>query len=860
MSTTPKVAKVVPIKAYNKMNAIERAKVARLPAPIHQAQEKGKQLFEKALRALFDNADDALFELADKATNNNDQNLYFESMREIRIRRRQVEAQFTDQIDNAFVKVASGESPTVSSSDVYDDDNEHKYAFDVEALSIVGNDELEELVAVDSMIARANDACGESLQYLSLRIDSLVPVKIYQKNNPIGPEIICNAFVGATRDLDTDIKAKLVLFKLFDHFVVSQMPSIYDTLNNVLIDHNVLPSLQHQRRVQSQPKSQHPSQQPSQHQSHHVGDQHSSQQHSSSAQGQYVGRGEQQTSPLNAHTQYVNNGQAHQDASANTGINQSGGISGQAQPQHPVGSGSGVGINSEAAMLLSALSQIQSQQTQQWVNNTNYSAAPNKAEISGLVSQLLQGQDSVDKKQADVMNLVKMLFEFILDDRNLAEPMKALISRLQIPILKVAIIDRSFFNKSGHPARRLLNEMATASLGWHENLAKDKEDVPSDPLYKKINSIVQTLLNEFDTNLEIFSHLLADFVSFNEKERRRAQVLEQRIIDAEDGKAKAESAREFVAEAIEKRCKDVELPSDVETILNDAWSNVMFLTYLKEGSEGEGWKRSLQTAEDLIWSVVTPIDPASRKALMTMIPHLIKRLRQGLETISYNPFEMTKLLGQLEKIHMTRLRASMEPVSAPVEKVEETPTLVDITTAKSSEKDSAKSGTPELSGKEEALILDLKSTAIAEAVAKEELIEATKGPATAVLADSASAGGADSHANAEDKAKAAVALGGEENGDIDESYLALVGKLTQGTWFEMVDESDRAYRCRLAAIIKSVGKYIFVNRSGMKVAEKTRESLALAMKNGDLRLLDDTMLFDRALESVIGSNRGSRRG
>ncbi len=410
----------------------------------------------------------------------------------------------------------------------------------------------------------------------------------------------------------------------------------------------------------------------------------------------------------------------------------------------------------------------------------------------------------------------------------------------------MAIIDHTFFSKSGHPARRLLNEMATASLGWHEDLSKEKGEVPSDPLYKKISSIVHTLLNEFDTNLEIFSDLLTDFVSFTDKERRRAQVLEQRIVDAEDGKAKAESAREVVAEAIRERSQGVELSPEVEAILNDAWSNVMFLTYLKEGSEGDGWKSSLQTAEDLIWSVATPINPASRKALMTMIPNLIKRLRQGLETISYNPFEMTKLLGQLEKLHMTRLRASLEPVTSPVERVEESPSLAEIAVAKLSKE---KSGVQPADSRE-GLFEDSKKAAIAEGVEKDELI-VTRSESNSAPKPETQGKKSVSSDNVE--------LGGEENGDIDESYLALVSKLTQGTWFEMVDESDRKYRCRLAAIIKSVGKYIFVNRSGMKVAEKTRESLALAMKNGNLRLLDDTMLFDRALESVIGSNRGARR-
>jgi len=89
----------------------------------------------------------------------------------------------------------------------------------------------------------------------------------------------------------------------------------------------------------------------------------------------------------------------------------------------------------------------------------------------------------------------------------------------------------------------------------------------------------------------------------------------------------------------------------------------------------------------------------------------------------------------------------------------------------------------------------------------------------------------------------------------DDYYLGQVDKLTQGTWFEMVEEGKQGFRCRLAAIIKKSGRYIFVNRSGTKVAEETRDSLALALEHGSLNQLDDGMLFDRALESVIGNLR-----
>lgn len=721
-------AKVVPIKADNPLTAKQRAKLARLPAPVHSVQEKGKLRFSRALRNLFDNADDALFTLADKATTNDDQNLYFESMREVRIRRRELESRFADAIDNAFVDL------------VVKDRNRGQAAYagnlsSAEGLSLVQDDELDELVAIDSMISKASGACGESLQYLSLRLDSLVPNKVYQKTNPLGPDVICNAFVSAARELNADIKAKLVLFKLFEEYVVSELPSIYEELNQTLIEHNVLPSLQRQKPgAGSSPSGQSPS----------------------------------ETSP-----------------------------SAPAAPAGESGAQLGIVVLS-VPQLLGALSQLQGQQTSGWTASDQASVASVQMDIGEILIQSLQqqhGAGSLDQSQMETINLVKMLFEFILDDRSLAEPMKALIGRLQIPILKVALLDDTFFKRNGHPARRLLNEMATACLGWQENFKDNSPEGLKDPLYRKINSTVQYLLAEFETDISIFNEVLADFVSFVDKERKRASLLEQRTIDAEDGKARAEAARQKVNGALQAAVAGKPVPASVQTMLDQAWTNVLFLICLKQGPGSEEWEQALQTARDLTWSVTAEVNPESRPVLLGMIPHLVKRLREGLERISYNPFEMNQLLNQLEKLHLARLQGT---------------SLQDL---KDMEAEDPKTAQPE-----------------------------------AACRHSSTAGGQE--AGSSDAASAST--------DADPGYLARIDKLTQGTWFEITEGNGRTYRCRLAAIIKPAGKYIFVNRSGMKVAEKTRESLALAMQEQKLKALDDSMLFDRALESVISGSRRPR--
>jgi hypothetical protein len=92
----------------------------------------------------------------------------------------------------------------------------------------------------------------------------------------------------------------------------------------------------------------------------------------------------------------------------------------------------------------------------------------------------------------------------------------------------------------------------------------------------------------------------------------------------------------------------------------------------------------------------------------------------------------------------------------------------------------------------------------------------------------------------------------------DSQYNNLVDNFTIGVWFEKTEQGGTQYRCRLAAIIRACGKYIFVNRAGVKVAEETKASLALQLQEGKLRTLDDGMLFDRALESVITNLRRSK--
>ncbi len=727
-----------------------------LPPPVVAVRDKAKALLTDHAKQVFAKVDDSLFAMAEKAHGQDEQDGLFQALRLLRVERRRVVDRFAEALDQGFqVREVSADE-----EDPYSADN----------LSLVHNDDLEQLVAVDTMVANAKRDFAEPLTEISLRLNTLLSVKIYDKNNPLGPDAICDAFVEASRSLDLHIRARLTLLKKFEQLVMLNLGKIYDQCNDLFIEKGVLPSLKQQRRAARQQRPASRPQQPA---------------GSSAPQSGYA-------------------------------ESQSGGYAGHGLM--PLGSGAAPMPPQD---LLSHLGALQSHLPQSYGEGEVQLLNVN----SMLQERLVEVRQSaaLAKMDSDIIKLVEMLFSFILEDRNLAEPVKSQLGRLQLPLLKVAIADKSFFSKGGHPARKLLNELADACTGWQA-----KDNYEKDPLYKKISEVVGRVLAEFDQDINIFSALLDSFRDFIERERKRAQRLEQRIVDEADGKAKTKAARARVAAVMDALMAERDLPPVVSEWLEKVWANMLFLTCIKEGTESESWSRDVRTARDLVWSVHAPM-PESRKQLLGLLPTLQGRLKAGVEAVSLNTFEARRMFAGLKEIYRERFALAQRLLEERSREVEK----------------EARAMAAEAAGQEAALAEEVGDTApvnvsevkpepVVELPQMEELEQAVAEVALQ----------ADSHVS-------------EEISETD-SHWQQTFRLAQGSWFELKRGDEEQFRCRLAAVIKDIDQFIFVNRNGAKVAEFTRAELAIALRKGELMSMDDGMLFERALQSVIGTVRQSR--
>jgi hypothetical protein len=730
---------VVPLHKASTEQA-NRSPLARLPVILLQVRDKAAQQLRLGLQGLFDNADDTLFEMADRARDDVEQNLFFEAMRDLRLKRKSIEREFIEQFFEAFVSLAQYDITQATLAPV----------LSAGVLSQPSQDELERHLAVDAMVTRVLRRDGTSLEQLTARLTVLLGRPLASQHNPLNPALLCEKFLQAGRNLGVGIKVKLILLKLFERYVLSECDQLYAEANQLLAATGILPDLKlsPSRRASDRPEE------------------------TPKPPADIVARPRAEEVDDSVQEVFA--------ALQKLLMHVRGSVAPTLEPSAPAQPIS-------TRDLLRLLSHLQ-----------QYVPAPtvqDDFDLRGQLEQLLtrvsvrSGKSRVvEGADEDVINLISMMFEFILDDHNLPDSFKALIGRLQIPMLKVAVQDKSFFSRTNHPARRLLNEIAAAAMGWGEC-----DDHQRDSLYLRIEQVVQRLLNDFVDDPAIFSELLADFLAFTSDERRRSELLEQRIRDAEEGRAKAELARERVEGALNQVMLGKVLPQAVVEFVQQAWSQVLLLTCFKHGEHSAEWKADVLTLEQLIWSVQPHEEADAGLRLLAMVPELLKALREGLSRSAFDPFATSEFFSELEVLHVQSLERTGQT--------------------------SEQAQSPD-------------SPAMVEVLERIVLRAPHKTPVD----------------------KVAVRLPADDVG------LLQVDQLRLGNWVEFQEDEENSLRCKLAAIIEATGKYIFVNRTGLKVLEHSRISLALEFRRGAARLLDDALLFDRALESVLGNLRQLNRG
>ncbi|MCC7328119.1 MAG: DUF1631 domain-containing protein [Burkholderiales bacterium] len=391
------------------------------------------------------------------------------------------------------------------------------------------------------------------------------------------------------------------------------------------------------------------------------------------------------------------------------------------------------------------------------------------------------------------IEMVAMLFDFIFETKDLPDGIKALLARLQIPVLKAAMLDGAFFAKKSHPSRLLVNELAHAGLGWSPVMGSE------DPLYRKLDEIVHQILDNFSDDLTIFDEQRTVLQAFLADEEKAAEENIQSTAEEINQKDRQQIAAVVAKAEIERRIEGAPVPNFLAAFLRQNWQGTLEHVYLGEGEESESWNSGVTTLEDLVWSVQPKKLPEDRRHLVALLPSLLKRLSAGTQNRGWPPEERESFMANLVEAHAAAVKPSLAQSASPTAAVAE---------AARAQAEMAKAvGDSTLAAKAEAL-------AAAMTQAEPEPVE-------------------------------------PEREIVDDDYLEIARSLERGMWIEFEADDGQLAFAKLAWVSPLRGTYLFTNRQGQKALSMTAEDLADRFRADRARLVEAEPLIDRAFSNMM---------
>lgn len=661
--------------------------IERLKACQKLAVELARPEFEQFIHAL----DEQLAQAATLAKTNQAQTDCFAMQRQLRQEAPVFIQTFLAVLAEGFVRFKKQELNTTT--------GEEKFQGDM--LSLVDNDDLEETIAISSITQRAENNLTELLWGLNQRLAVVNGGrKVLDRTNPLGPIQYCQALRRALDVVAFDTKSKIMAYKLFEQRVIPHLGAVLEAVNRYLREEGILPNLRYSPAATERPPAPAPA------------DPLGGWDEGSDATGapslipvpdpalpsaQYQGRLVEAIRTLqgriahvggdmNAGYPSVQMGQGFdgQGSAGCAGAAGGPGFSGSFPPGHSyagqAGSGTGTGAQHPVVysnqQVLQALGGLQQQALQVAGDGRDSPAQPLPAQpVARLSQQLLDalradtdaGPGAMADAEMHTIDLVGMLFEYMLSDDNLPDSVKALLSYLHTPFLKIAFIDKDFFEQAEHPARLLLNALAEAGVKWVSNDGSDQFDI-----YSKIKATVSRVLEAFSNDVRLFAELLLEFSSYTRNIQRRQELVERRAMEKVQGEEKLREVKQQVNKVVRTRTDGRELPSAILLLLLQPWSDFLAFVLLRYGDQSERWQRAVRVIDEVLWSVEPKVLPQDKLQQEDMQAGLLTHIEAGFETIGYDQAKGKKLLEAIASLQKMALKsrqieAAPQPMRAKLE-------------------------------------------------------------------------------------------------------------------------------------------------------------------------------------------------
>jgi hypothetical protein len=266
-------------------------------------------------------------------------------------------------------------------------------------------------------------------------------------------------------------------------------------------------------------------------------------------------------------------------------------------------------------------------------------------------------QAAASPEERATIEIVAMMFQSILQEERLPAAVRVWFARLQMPVLRVAVVEPDFFATNDHPARALIDRMGACVLGF------DAAQAVGEVLEREIKRVVQVVEAYPDTGSRVFKTVLTEFESFlsnffakDNPASRKGVSLAQQVEQRET------LAIQYTIE-LRKMLADMSVDDALREFLFQVWADVLAVTAMRDGNQADTTKLMKRAAADLIWSSGAKTTPEERAEVIRRLPLLLKTLRDGMGYSGLPAKKQDEHIRRINNVLATAFTTKAAPIS-----------------------------------------------------------------------------------------------------------------------------------------------------------------------------------------------------
>ncbi|HEY2630485.1 MAG TPA: DUF1631 family protein, partial [Usitatibacter sp.] len=277
------------------------------------------------------------------------------------------------------------------------------------------------------------------------------------------------------------------------------------------------------------------------------------------------------------------------------------------------------------------------------VSGTGAPLVPIPASSAAVHQAKQEMRGSLNADDLVVTDLVAALFDRLFVDGRLTDSTRAQVGRLQLPVFKAVLQDRSFFTDRRHPIRGLIDGMA--ELGASDEAVL----VDAMPPSRWIAMLVGEILERHAENPRVFADTLPQLMTVLERHREASLEADAAIREMRDRESKLTAVRE-ASLAIAHRLAAGSYPQEADAYLYGRYRDVLVFDYIQGGENAPNWSGDLEVIDDILWVLTPHTTDEDRARLVSLLPSLLFRLRMGYQRMGHPREAASEYMEELRQL------------------------------------------------------------------------------------------------------------------------------------------------------------------------------------------------------------------